>query len=67
MTYAIIGSGAIGSALARQFARSNIDVLIANSRGPDSLAGLVAELGSHVTPSLESGYGDPRRSLYGRR
>jgi predicted dinucleotide-binding enzyme len=50
MTYAIIGSGAIGSALARQFARSNIDVLIANSRGPDSLAGLVAELGSHVTP-----------------
>lgn len=51
MTYAIIGSGAIGSALARQFARSNIDVLIANSRGPESLAGLVAELGSHVTPT----------------
>jgi 8-hydroxy-5-deazaflavin:NADPH oxidoreductase len=44
MTYAIIGSGAIGSALARQFARSNINVLIANSRGPDSLTGLVAEL-----------------------
>ena len=35
MTYAIIGSGAIGSALARQFARSNINVLIANSRGPE--------------------------------
>jgi predicted dinucleotide-binding enzyme len=51
MTYAIIGSGAIGSALARQFARSNIDVLIANSRGPESLAGLVAELGPHVTPA----------------
>ena len=51
MTYAIIGSGAIGSALARQFARSNIDVLIANSREPDSLAGLVAELGLHVTPT----------------
>jgi 8-hydroxy-5-deazaflavin:NADPH oxidoreductase len=51
MTYAIIGSGAIGSALARQFARSNIDVLIANSRGPESLKGLVAELGSHVTPT----------------
>lgn len=51
MTYAIIGSGAIGSALARQFARSNIDVLIANSRGPESLAGLVAELGPHVTPT----------------
>jgi predicted dinucleotide-binding enzyme len=51
MTYAIIGSGAIGSALARQFARSNIDVLIANSRGPNSFAGLVAELGSHVKPT----------------
>lgn len=51
MTHAIIGSGAIGSALARQFARSNIDVLIANSRGPDSLAGLAAELGSYVTPT----------------
>ena len=51
MTFAIIGSGAIGSALARQFARSNIDVLIANSRGLDSLAGLVAELGSHITPT----------------
>ncbi len=51
MTYAIIGSGAIGSALARQFASSNIDVLIANSRGPEALAGLVAELGSHVTPA----------------
>lgn len=49
MTYAIIGSGAIGSALARQFARSAIDVLIANSRGPESLAGLVAEFGPHVT------------------
>ncbi|WP_230532879.1 NADPH-dependent F420 reductase [Microvirga roseola] len=51
MTYAIIGSGAIGTALARQFARSNIDVSVANSRGPESLQGLVAELGSHVTPT----------------
>ncbi len=51
MTYAIIGSGAIGSALARQFARSNNDVLIANSRGPESLTGLMAELGPHVTPT----------------
>ena len=55
MTYAIIGSGAIGSALARQFARSNIDVLIANSRGPESLTGQVAELGPHVTPTTVPG------------
>lgn len=49
MTYAIIGSGAIGSALARQFARKGIDVLLANSRGPVSLGDLVHELGPNIT------------------
>ncbi len=51
MAYAIIGSGNIGSALARQFARKGINVLVANSRGPASLAGLVAELGPTVVPA----------------
>ena len=50
MTYAIIGSGAIGSALASQFARNRIDVLLTNSRGPDSLGDLVRKLGKNVTP-----------------
>ncbi|MEV4935514.1 NADPH-dependent F420 reductase [Sphingobium sp. LSP13-1-1.1] len=50
MTYAIIGSGAIGTALARQFARTNTPVLIANSRGPASLASLAQALGSAVRP-----------------
>ncbi|WP_448097286.1 NADPH-dependent F420 reductase [Luteibacter yeojuensis] len=36
MNYAIIGSGAIGGALATQFARSGIAAVIANRRGPDS-------------------------------
>lgn len=49
MTYAIIGTGNVGSALARHFARVGIDVAIANTRGPDSLAALADELGSHVT------------------
>lgn len=49
MTYSIIGSGNVGSALARQFARNNIPVGIANTRGPDSIAKLAAELGSAVT------------------
>jgi 8-hydroxy-5-deazaflavin:NADPH oxidoreductase len=48
MTYAIIGSGAIGSALATQFARNDIDVLVANSRGPASLAELVGRLGKNI-------------------
>jgi len=30
MSYSIIGSGDVGTALARQFARSNIEVAIAN-------------------------------------
>jgi predicted dinucleotide-binding enzyme len=37
MSYAIIGSGAIGGALAKQFARSRIKAVIANRRGPASL------------------------------
>jgi 8-hydroxy-5-deazaflavin:NADPH oxidoreductase len=49
MTYAIIGSGNIGGAVARQFARKGIDVLIANRRGPTSLADLIKELGANVS------------------
>ena len=50
MNYAIIGSGKIGSALARAFARKNIEVAIANSRGPETLASLREELGPSVSP-----------------
>jgi 8-hydroxy-5-deazaflavin:NADPH oxidoreductase len=37
MSYAIIGSGAIGGAIAKQFARSKIKAVITNRRGPASL------------------------------
>jgi predicted dinucleotide-binding enzyme len=50
MTYAIIGSGSIGTALASQFARNRIDVLLTNSRGPESLTDLVRKLGTNVVP-----------------
>ena len=49
MTYSIIGSGNIGTALARVFARAGIDVSIANTRGPETIRPLVAELGDTVT------------------
>jgi len=48
-TIGIIGAGHIGGALARAFAGLGYDVVISNSRGPESLAGLVAELGPKVT------------------
>ena len=50
MTYSIIGSGNIGSALARQFTRKGIAVAIANPRGPDSLQLLKKELGQNIVP-----------------
>ena len=50
MKYAIIGSGEIGAALARAFARKKIQVAIANSRGPATLASLTRELGPNVVP-----------------
>ncbi|MGW7052663.1 NADPH-dependent F420 reductase [Streptomyces sp. NPDC054887] len=48
-TLGIIGSGNIGTAVARLALAADIDVLIANSRGPQSLADLVEELGPRAT------------------
>lgn len=44
-TIGIIGAGHIGSQVARAAIANGYDVVIANSRGPETLAGLVAELG----------------------
>jgi len=48
MTYSIIGSGKVGTALARLFARNHIDVAIANRRGASSLTPLVADLEGNI-------------------
>jgi len=45
MNIAIIGSGMIGATAAHLFARAGHDVAIANTRGPASLADLVAQIG----------------------
>ena len=44
-TIGIIGSGHVGSNLARAAIAHGYDVVLSNSQGPDSLAGLVRELG----------------------
>jgi len=44
-TLGIIGAGHIGSQVARVAVANGYDVVIANSRGPETLAGLLDELG----------------------
>jgi 8-hydroxy-5-deazaflavin:NADPH oxidoreductase len=51
MNIGIIGAGALGSNAARLLAKSGVSATIANSRGPQSLAGLVGKLG----PSIKAG------------
>lgn len=47
-TIGIIGAGNIGQAFARALAKNGLSATIANSRGPASLASLVAELGPNI-------------------
>lgn len=47
-TIGFIGSGHIGSTLARLAIDAGHDVVMSNSRGPETLADLVAELGPHA-------------------
>jgi 8-hydroxy-5-deazaflavin:NADPH oxidoreductase len=50
MTISIIGTGAIGSAIARLLVNAGLPVSIANSRGPQSLTELANELGPLARP-----------------
>lgn len=47
-TIGLIGSGHIGTALARQAVAHGYDVVLSNSRGPETLHDLVAELGDRA-------------------
>jgi predicted dinucleotide-binding enzyme len=48
MTYAIIGFGKIGQALAHAFARKNVDVTVASRRPPEALAPQARAIGPAV-------------------
>ncbi|HWJ17471.1 MAG TPA: NAD(P)-binding domain-containing protein, partial [Geobacterales bacterium] len=46
MKISIIGAGQIGGTLARRFTALGHQVFVANSRGPETLAGLARETGA---------------------
>ena len=48
MSYAIIGFGKIGHALARSFARNGIEVSVATTRDPESFAADAAAIGPTI-------------------
>jgi predicted dinucleotide-binding enzyme len=51
MSYAIIGFGKIGHALAKAFARNGIEVSVATTRDPKSFASEAAAIGPQVIPT----------------
>jgi predicted dinucleotide-binding enzyme len=60
-TWGFIGSGNIGTTVARLAVAAGHDVVLSNSRGPETLADLVAELGpraSAATPAEAARAGD---------
>jgi predicted dinucleotide-binding enzyme len=60
-TLGLIGSGNIGGTLARLAVAAGLDVVLSNSRGPETLAELVAELGPRAraaTPEEAAKAGD---------
>ena len=60
-TIGIIGSGHVGSNLAKAAIAHGYDVVLSNSQGPDSLAGLVHDLGPDAraaTPEQAAAAGD---------
>jgi predicted dinucleotide-binding enzyme len=50
MSYAIIGFGNIGQALAKAFARNGIEVSVATTRDPESFASAAAAIGPEIIP-----------------
>jgi predicted dinucleotide-binding enzyme len=53
----IIGAGNIGGTLTRRLTALGHDVAVANSRGPETLAGLAAETGATAIPVREAARG----------
>jgi 8-hydroxy-5-deazaflavin:NADPH oxidoreductase len=54
-TIGIIGSGHVGSSLAKAGIAHGCDVVLSNSQGPDSLAAAVVDLGPHARAATPAG------------
>lgn len=50
-SYAIIGFGSIGKALAKAFARNGIEVSVATTRGPERFSSAAAAIGPKIIPT----------------
>jgi 8-hydroxy-5-deazaflavin:NADPH oxidoreductase len=59
MNIGIIGAGQIGGTLTRRLAQLGHEVLVANSRGPESLAGLAKETGARAVTAQEAARAGP--------
>ena len=47
MKIGVIGAGGIGQAFASQVAKAGYEVIVSNSRGPESLAEIAAHVEAH--------------------
>ena len=63
MDVGIIGAGRLGQAMARTARRAGLEVVIANSRGPESLTSVVSSLGEGVSAGtvVEAAAAGPQR------
>ena len=64
MSYAIVGFGKIGQALAHAFARKNIDVTVASRRPPEALAPQAERLDPRSSPSRCRMHSRPTQSSW---
>ncbi|WP_121745147.1 NAD(P)-binding domain-containing protein [Streptomyces sp. E2N166] len=61
-TLGVIGTGMVGLGVARRAVDAGLNVVLSNSRGPETLAGLVSELGERAraaTPAETAAAGNP--------
>ena len=63
MSYAIIGFGRLGHALAKAFARNGIEVSVATTRDPESFASDAAAIGPEIMPTATAIQGPCFRAI----